>query len=101
MNASLKQLRTIWIALMGSILLYFLVCLHAPARTEGTPVMLRALALISVVIAVAVFVLRSRMLGPSERLAGTQPEDKVALSRWRTAHIVMWALCEMIAMYGL
>ncbi len=63
--------------------------------------MLLVLALTSVVIAAAVFVLRHKVLAPSAALAATQPEDTKALSLWRTAHIDMWALCEVIAMYGL
>jgi hypothetical protein len=101
MNSSLRQLRTIWMALLASIAIYFLVALHAPARSEGTPVMLFALAATSFALAVVVFVIRRKMLAATEALAASHPDDKVALSRWRTAYIIVWALCEMIAMYGL
>ena len=100
-NASLKRLQTIRIALLGSIVLYFLVCLYSPVRSEGSPDMLRVLALTSVVIAAAVFVLRGKVLAPSATLAAAKPDDANTLSLWRTAHIVIWALCEVIAMYGL
>src|SRR6476660_7106978 len=100
-NASLKRLQTIRFALLGSIVLYFLLCLYAPVRSEGSPDMLKVLALTSGVIAAAVFVLRGKVLVPSAALAATQPDDANTLSLWRTAHIVMWALCEVIAMYGL
>ncbi len=100
-NASLKRLQTIRIALLGSIVLYFLVCLYSPVRSEGSPDMLRVLALTSAVMAAAVFVLRGKVLGPSAALAATRPDDAKTLSLWRTAHIVIWALCEVIAMYGL
>jgi uncharacterized membrane protein len=100
-NASLKRLQTIRFALLGSIVLYFLLCLYFPARSEGSPDMLRVLGLTSGVIAAAVFILRGKVLGPSAALAATQPDNANTLSLWRTAHIVMWALCEVIAMYGL
>jgi hypothetical protein len=101
MDSSLRRLQTIRFALLGSIVLYFLLSLYSPARSEGSPQMIEILALTSVVIAAAVFVLRGKVLGPSATLAATQPEDANAMSLWRTAHIIMWALCEVIAMYGL
>jgi hypothetical protein len=101
MDSSLRQLRTIQIALLVSILIYLLVSLHAPARSKGIPLMILFLALLAGAMAIAVFVVRSRLLTPSEAVVAQQPEDKGALSRWRTAYILMWALCEAIAAYGL
>lgn len=101
MDSSLRRLQTIRFALLGSIVIYFVVSLYSSARPEESPQMILVLALTSVVIAAAVFVLRHKVLAPSAALAATQPEDTKALSLWRTAHIVMWALCEVIAMYGL
>ena len=100
-TTSLKRLQTIRFALLGSIVLYFLISLYSPVRSEGSPQMFGILALTSVVIAAAVLVLRGKVLGPSATLAATQPEDATTMSLWRTAHIIMWALCEVIAMYGL
>jgi hypothetical protein len=94
-------LQTIRFALLGSIVLYFFVSLYSPVPSNGSPQMFGILALTSAVIAAAVFVLRGKVLGPSATLAATQPEDATAMSLWRTAHIITWALCEVIAMYGL
>jgi len=101
MDSSLRRLQTIRFALLGSIVLYFLVSLYSPVPSNGSPQMFRILALTSAVIAAAVFVLRAKVLAPSATLAATQPEDATAMSLWRTSHIIMWALCEVIAMYGL
>ena len=101
MDSSLRRLQTIRFALLGNIVLYFLLSLYSPARSGGSPQMFEILALTSAVISAAVFVLRGKVLGPSATLAALQPEDETARSLWRTAHIIMWALCEVIAMYGL
>jgi len=101
MDSSLRRLQTIRFALLASIALYFVVSLYSPARSQGSPQMFEILALTSAVIVAAVFVLRGKVLAPSATLAATQPEDANAMSLWRTAHIIIWAMCEVIAMYGL
>jgi F0F1-type ATP synthase membrane subunit c/vacuolar-type H+-ATPase subunit K len=101
MDSSLRRLQTIRFALLGSIALYFLVSLYSPVASNGSPQLLGVLALTSAVIAVAVFVLRGKVLRPSASLAAAQPEDAAAISLWRTSHIIIWALCEVIPMYGL
>lgn len=101
MQLSLRRLQTIWIALLGSVVFYFVVCLFSPAHSGASPQMLWVLLLSSAVIAGTVFVLRGKVLTPAATLAATQPDDAKALSLWRSAHIVIWALCEVVAMYGL
>lgn len=101
MQLSLRRLQTIWVALLGSVVLYFVVCLLSPAHSGASPQMLWVLLLSSAVIAGTVFVLRRKVLTPAATLAATQPDDAKALSLWRAAHIVIWALCEVVAMYGL
>lgn len=63
--------------------------------------MILCLALLSGAMAIAVFVIRTKMVGRFEALLTAQPEDKLVLSKWRSAYVLMWALCEAIALYGL
>ena len=51
--------------------------------------------------AIAVFVIRTKMVGKFETLLAIQPDDKFVLSKWRSAYVLMWALCDAIALYGL
>ena len=101
MDTSIRQLRIIQSALLISIVLYVFVALHAPVRSHGIPLMILCLALLSGAMAIAVFVIRTKMVGKFEALLATQPDDKLLLSKWRSAYVLMWALCEAIAMYGL
>lgn len=101
MNSSIRQLRIIQSALLISIILYVFVALHAPVRSQGIELMILCLALLSGAMAIAVFVIRTKMVGRFEALLTAQPEDKLVLSKWRSAYVLMWALCEAIALYGL
>jgi len=101
MDTSIRQLRIIQIALLISIVLYVFVALHAPVRSQGISLMILCLALLSGAMAIAVLVIRTKMVGKFEAVLATQPEDKLVLSKWRSAYVLMWALCEAIALYGL
>jgi hypothetical protein len=39
-------------------------------------------------------------LKPSEKVLSVTPDDVAALKTWRTAYIVIYALCESVALYG-
>src|SRR6185312_16677327 len=101
MDSSIRQLRIIQSALLISIVLYVFVALHAPVRSQGISLMILCLALLSGAMAIAVLVIRTKMVGKFEAVLATQPEDKLVLSKWRSAYVLMWALCEAIALYGL
>ena|SRR5579864_3844900 len=101
MEASLKQLRIVHGALLFSIVLYGFVSTHAPARPTPVATVLYAIALLSVALVITILVLRNKLLASAGKVLSNQPEDKVALARWRAAHIITWVLCEAIALYGL
>lgn len=101
MDSSIRQLRTVQIALLISTVLYAFIALHAAERSRGTPLMIASLALLSGAMAIAAFVIRAKLVGKAEAQLSLQPDDKVMLSRWRSAYVMIWALCEAIAVYGL
>lgn len=101
MDSSIRQLRTVQIALLISTVLYAFIALHAAERSRGTPLMVASLALLSGAMAIAAFVIRTKLVGKAEAQLSIQPDDKVTLSRWRSAYVLIWALCEAIAVYGL
>ena len=101
MQSSFRQLRIVHLALLLSIVLYGFVSRRAPAHPTPPPTFLRALALLSVAMVVVIFAVRSKLLADSAEVLVTQPEDKTALARWRTANIFTWVVCESIALYGL
>lgn len=101
MDSSIRQLRTVQIALLISTVLYAFIALHAAERSRGTPLMIASLALLSGAMAIAAFVIRTKLVGKAEAQLSLQPDDKITLSRWRSAYVMIWALCEAIAVYGL
>lgn len=100
MEASLKQLRIVHVALLLSIVLYGFVSARAPARQMPAATVLHAIALLSVADVIAILVLRNKLLASAGKILSIQPEDGVALARWRATHILIWVLCEVIALYG-
>ena len=101
MDSSIRQLRTVQIALLISTVLYAFIALRAAERSRGTPLMIASLALLSGAMAIAAFVIRTKLVGKAEAQLSLQPDDKITLSRWRSAYVLIWALCEAIAVYGL
>ena len=47
------------------------------------------------------FSIRMRYLGTTEETLSSNPEDQVALSRWRSGQIISLVMCQTIALFGL
>ncbi len=45
--------------------------------------------------------LRPRLVGSAEETLRHNPDDAAALARWQTAQIVLYGMCEAVALYGL
>ena len=90
------------IALLVSIALYVFIgeylgqaLVPAPNRNVYFAITLVAITTLGMIFAVRrLFVLRS------EAALAEQPEDSVALKRWRAGYIFTYALCETVALFG-
>lgn len=102
MESSLRFLRTIQAAMLGSIVLYVLLAARfGPGPQDALPVVLYAIALVAVAVSVGIFMVRRVMVVRAENILGTNAEDSNALGRWRAGYILILALSETIALHGL
>ena len=102
MDATLRLLRILRVALLASVVLYAVVGeLAGPPESSDV----RQLRLILIALAggllVAIGAVRQRMVSSAEEALRSRPDDALALSRWRAGTIVTFVLAEAIALYGL
>src|SRR5205823_9432885 len=84
MEASLKMLRTVRIAMLISIVLYVLVGERTahPAKLANL-VVYYAMTLMVVAMVATMFLVRRVMVIRAEQTLAQKPEDRVSLNRWR------------------
>jgi len=103
MEAAVKLLQVVRIAMLVSVALYVLVgeSLARRSTTEPGTNFYFVITLVAVTMAGMAFAVRRLLVIPAEARMAGQPEDTAALNRWRTGYIVIFALCEAIALLGL
>ena len=101
MEASLKMLRTVRLALLVALLVSVFVGERIPHPPKPTnPAFYYTITFMAVGMIVAIFLLRRVMVIRAEQTLAHNAEDSASLSRWRAGYIVTFALCEAIALYG-
>jgi hypothetical protein len=103
MDPARKTVQAIRIVLLVSVAIYVLIGERMGQNTPDAPdrnfyfaATLIALTTVGMTFAVwRLFVLRS------EAALAAQPEDGLALKRWRVGYIFTYALCEAVALFGL
>jgi hypothetical protein len=99
--------RLVYAALLASLPAYLaLVHLAMTPMPEGGGdygVFYAIIGVFSAGVAVAIPLLRRRMMPPRAAGAGPAPDTVPtrALGRWLSAQLLSWALCESVAIYGL
>src|SRR5450755_451139 len=103
MGPALRLVRQIQISMLVSIALYAVTgemlsrTMHlAPAST-----LFHAFSLISISLVGATVVVRRTLVLPSEAVLKERSDDTLAASRWKTGNIVLYALCDLLALFGL
>jgi hypothetical protein len=100
-----RQVRQIQIALLVSIALYAVVgerFSRTLTRTGNpTDTLFHALSFISVSIVGATMVVRRTLVFPSEAALKERSDDPSAVARWRTGYLFLYALCEVLGLFGL
>jgi F0F1-type ATP synthase membrane subunit c/vacuolar-type H+-ATPase subunit K len=101
MKSSLKLLRTVQVAMLISIGLYaFIAQGYGPAPREVSLAFIYTMAALAIVVIGPILVVRGIFVKPAERALQENPENAVALNRWRAGYIVTFALSEAVALYG-
>jgi hypothetical protein len=60
-----------------------------------------ALSFISISLVGATVVVRRTLILPSEGLLKERSDDTAAVARWRTGYLFLYALCEVLGVFGL
>jgi hypothetical protein len=103
MGPAVRVVRQIQISMLVSIALYAVAgemlsrTMHlAPAST-----LFHAFSLISISLVGASVVVRRTLVLPSEAVLKERSDDQLAVSRWKTGNIALYALCDVLGLFGL
>jgi hypothetical protein len=103
MGAALTLVRQAQITMLVSIVLYAFageMIARKPAHDPDNA-LFHALSLVSITLVGASLVVRRTLVLPSEALLRDRFDDRVSVSRWRTGYLFLYALCELLGIFGL
>ncbi len=101
METVLRTLRILQIAMLVSIALYVWIGERVAENVvRANPVFYYAITFVSISVVGVIFVVRRVLLSRFEAQLSTRPNDNALLGRWRAGYIVLYALCESIALFG-
>lgn len=101
MEASLRLLRIVRIAMLASIMMYaYIANQFGPAPKPNQPVLFFIIAGLSVLMITSLFPIRRRIISRQEIVLAAHPEDVDALRRWRTGFLTIYCICEAVVLYG-
>lgn len=102
MRGTIRTLRVVQWALLGSILLYVVVgeVVGSLARTVD-PSLSYVFSTASVAIVGVIFVVRRTLVLRSAEGLAAHPDDALTLHHWKSGYIATYALCETLALFGL
>jgi predicted Co/Zn/Cd cation transporter (cation efflux family) len=102
MRGTIKTLRTVQWAMLGSILLYALVgeVVGSGGRAVD-PSVSYVFTAASIAIVGVIFVVRRTLVLRSAETLATHPDDSVTMGHWKNGYIATYALCEALAVFGL
>ena len=103
MDAALRIVRMIRIALIASIVLYALIGEVAGRSVTTVPNVnvYFVVTFLAVADVGAIVIVRRLFVMPAEAVLATQPADTAALGRWRVGYLITYAQCEAVALFGL
>ena len=103
MDAAVRIVQMIRIAMMVSVVLYVIVGeeLAHPPQTAPDFTFYFAIMLVAVFLVAMIAGARRWLVVPAEAALARQGEERAALGRWQTGYIVTYALSEAVALFGL
>ena len=100
---AVRLVRQVQVAMLVGIALYAVAgemlagkLTHDPANT-----LFHALSFISISLVGATVVVRRTLVLPSEAALTQRSDDSVAVARWKTGYLFLYALCEVLGVFGL
>jgi hypothetical protein len=102
MRGTIRTLRVVQWAMLGSILLYAAVgeVLGSGARAAD-PSLSYFFSTAAVAIVGAIFVVRRTLVLRSAESLASHPDDPISLRHWKSGYFATYALCEALALFGL
>jgi hypothetical protein len=103
MDSAVRLVRVVQIAMLVSIALYVVTGeLLLKLKVAGNPrdALFHALSFISISLVGATLVVRRTLVLPSEALL-FRSDDPLTVARWRSGHLLLYALCEVLGLFGL
>lgn len=88
------------VALLACIVVYAVIVVLLPTAAAPNMLVFKVATVLAVALVVVVFAFRHTMVQRALTALALQPEDRLAISRWRTAYLVVYLLSEAIATYG-
>jgi hypothetical protein len=102
MRGTLRILRALQGAMLGSIVLYAVAEEFLRPRASGVdPSLSYVFSTAGVGIVGMIFVVRRTLVLRSAQALAAHPDDALILNHWRSGYIATYALCEMLALFGL
>jgi hypothetical protein len=103
MGSAVRLVRQVQIGMLVTIALYAVVGERLAGKIAQDPAnaLFHALSFISISLVGATVVIRRTLVLPSEVLLKERSDDTVAVARWRTGYLFLYALCEMLGLFGL
>ena len=103
MGPAVRLVRQVQIAMLVSIALYVVAgeMLSRTLAPSPANTLFHALSLISISLVGAMVVVRRTLILPSEALLKERSDDSVTVARWRTCYLFLYALCEVLGLFGL
>lgn len=103
MASTVRLLRLVQIAMLVSIALCVVVGEKFARALTSDPAntLFHALSFISISLVGATIVVRRTLVLRSEAALKERPDDITTLARWRTGYIFLYALCEVLGLFGL
>lgn len=101
MRGTIRTLRAVQWAMLGSILLYAVVgeVVRSGARALD-PSLSYVFTTAGVAIVGVIFVVRRTLVFRSAESLGSHPDDPVSLRHWRSGYLTTYVLCEALGLIG-
>ncbi len=101
MRGTIRRLRALQLAMLGSILLYAVLGEVLGSRTRVVdPSLSYVFTTAGVAIVGVIFVVRRTLVLRSAESLATHPDDSFSLGHWRSGYVTTYALCEGLALFG-
>jgi cytochrome b561 len=102
MRGTIRTLRVLQWAMLGSILVYAVVGEFVSFRaTAADPSLSYVFTTAGVAIVGVVFVVRRTLVVRSAENLVSHPDDSLTLNHWKSGYIATYALCDVLGLFGL